>query len=160
MGPADQRPREDGRNVLVYTTPPLDGPVDVVGEAELVVYVAADEVDPAPDLVGHLCIVEEDGTSINLQEGIAYAWRNGADLRTADDIYEVRIDLGPVGRRVLAGQAIRVTLAASDFPRWDVAGRPRGGSSPRTPTRPVTQLVFHDRARPSRLTLDVVGAPA
>ena len=70
---------------------------------------------------------------------------------------EVRIDLGPVGKRVAAGERLRLQLAASDHPLWDVnladgSGWGLGKASPGTTG---TQVIRHDRLHPSHLLLPV-----
>ena len=157
MGPQDQRAREDERNVVVYTSAPACEPVDLVGNATLVVFVTTDAPDASADLVATLGVVDEQGVSINVQEGIAHAWNDRRGRASSGGVYEVRVDLGPVGRRIAPGEAIRVTLAASDFPRWDLPGRARGGPRPRVANRATTQLILHDTLRPSRVVIDVLA---
>jgi predicted acyl esterase len=59
---------------------------------------------------------------------------------------------------VKAGQRLRVDVSSSDFPQWD-----RNLNTGGTPGREgsiaavvATQVVLHDRARPSRITLPVL----
>jgi uncharacterized protein len=68
------------------------------------------------------------------------------------------IGLGPVGVRVRAGERLRVDVASSDFPQWDrnlgsggEIGRERAGTAV-----VATQVVLHDEAHPSWVTVHVL----
>src|SRR5207249_10439491 len=67
-GPRDQRVVETRDDVLVYSTPVLDRPVEVTGPIELRLFVASSAHDT--DFTGKLVDVEPDGQAIILTEGI------------------------------------------------------------------------------------------
>ena len=50
------------------------------------------------------------------------------------EVYELRIDLGPVGAHVPAGSRLRLDISSSDFPQWDrnlnTGGTPLAGQRP------------------------------
>ena len=91
-GPRDQRAVEVRDDVLVYSTPVLDRPVEVTGPIELRLFVASSARDT--DFTGKLVDVYPDGRAIILTEGIlraryrtsftdARTARTGCDLRAA-----------------------------------------------------------------------------
>lgn len=57
-----------GADVLVYSTPLLDRPVEVIGPIELLLFVASSERDT--DFTGKLVDVYPDGRAMILTEGI------------------------------------------------------------------------------------------
>ena len=71
MGPADQHAAEVSRMILVYTSEPLAQDIELVGDVEVTLYAASTATDT--DFTARLCVVDEDGRSVNLQEGILRA---------------------------------------------------------------------------------------
>jgi putative CocE/NonD family hydrolase len=159
MGPADQEPHEASKAVLVYTSEPLDLELVVLGDVWVDLYASSTAVDT--DFTARLCVVDRDGTSINLKEGIVRArFRDSLaepSLLEPGKVYRFTIPLGPLGIRLEPGKRIRLDIASSDFPQWDrnlnTGGPP--GSEPATAAVVATQAVFHDSARRSRLRLPV-----
>ena len=74
------------------------------------------------------------------------------------EIVEYRIRLGPVGWRLKAGQRLRVDVSSSDFPQWDRNLNTGGMPGQEGPVAAVmaTQVVIHNQAHPSRITLPMV----
>lgn len=134
-GPYDQRPVEARDDVLVHTGPPLTAPLEVMGRVRARLAVAADG-GPA-DWVVRLCDVAPDGTSRVLTDGV---------LRTpAAGARELCVDLWSTAHVFRPGHRLRLHIAASSHPRWDVAGPPG------------TRTVFRDAARPSLIELPVTA---
>ena len=161
MGPADQAPAERTKLVLVYTSAPLERDLDLIGDVRGFLYAASTAVDT--DFAMRLCLVDEHGRSTNLVEGIVRA-RSRESLEAPTliepgEVYEYRIDLGPIGVRVPAGHRLRIHVASSDFPQWDRnlnTGGPIGAEGP-SAMRAATQVVLHNRRYPSRVTLPVLA---
>ena len=160
MGPADQHSAEVSRMILVYTSEPLAEDVELVGDVEVTLYAASTATDT--DFCARLCVVDESGKSVNLQEGILRArYRESLaspKLLTPGKVYHFKIDLGPVGARVGAGSRLRLDIASSDFPQWD--RNLNTGAKPLTEgplgAIPATQTVLHNRTYPTRVTLPVL----
>jgi uncharacterized protein len=75
MGPRDQREVEVRDEVLVYTSPVLEQPVEVVGPIELRLWTSSSA--PDTDFTGKLVDVHPDGRAIILTDGILRArYRN------------------------------------------------------------------------------------
>ena len=159
MGPADQEPYEASKGVLVYTTAPLEADVVLLGDARLELFASSSALDT--DFTARLCVVEPGGLSTNLKEGIIRA--RFRDSLSAPEplepgrVYRYSLSLGPLGIRVPAGHRIRLDVSSSDFPQWDRNLNTGGtlGAEPATAAKVATQAVFHDRERPSRLTLPI-----
>jgi uncharacterized protein len=81
------------------------------------------------------------------------------ELLTPGRVEEYRIALGPIGVRVPAGHRLRLDVSSSDFPQWDRnlnTGGPLGKEGAAAAVV-ATQVVRHDRAHLSRLTLPVLA---
>src|SRR5581483_9738222 len=159
MGPADQEPYEASKMVLVYTSEPLDRELVLLGDAAVELFVSSTALDT--DFTARLCLVDREGVSTNLKEGILRARFRDSAAEPAPlvpgEVYRLRIALGPVGVRLEPGSRIRLDVSSSDFPQWDrnlnTGGEP--AAEPASAAVIATQAVFHDAARPSRLRLPV-----
>lgn len=160
-GPLDQRRVEERADVLVYTSAPLDRPLEVTGPLGVVLHAATTGGDT--DFVAKLTDVWPDGRSIVLAEGVLRArFRDGFDAERPPEpgaVHEYRIDLVATSNVFLAGHRIRVLVTSSSFPRFDRnpnTGNPFATDRPED-VRPARQTIFHDAARPSRIVLPVVA---
>ena len=68
VGVFDQRVVEIRNDILVYTSPPLVGELDVAGQVELVLFAATD--GPSTDWTAKLVDVHPDGMALNICDGI------------------------------------------------------------------------------------------
>ena len=160
-GPLDQG-RLDGRSdIVVYTSDPLEEPLDVTGNLAVALHAATSAVDT--DFVAKLVDVHPDGKAIILAESVLRArFREGFDrelLVEPDRVYEYRIDLGATSNVFLSGHQIRLMITSSSFPRFDRnpnTGHPFGIDGPGD-LLTARQTVFHDVSRPSCLVLSVVS---
>ncbi len=159
QGPYDQRENEKRADVLVYTTPPLDHPVKIVGPVTLDLYVSSSAVDT--DFTGKLVDVGADGAARNLAEGILRARyrdsRERPEPLEPGRVYRVEVGLGSTAQVFAAGHRIRLEVSSSNFPRFDRnlnTGTDSG--SPATASVRATNSVLHDGAHPSALCVDVV----
>lgn len=120
-GGIDQREVELRKDVLVYSSAPLERAVEVAGAISAVLQVSSDAKDT--DFVAKLVDVYPDGTAYIVQEGVLRArWRDGFASKVfmaPEQIYEVRIDLEATHNYFAAGHRIRLDISSSSFPRWD-----------------------------------------
>jgi predicted acyl esterase len=141
-------------DVLSYTTPVLDGDLDVVGPLRVVLHASSSAVDT--DFFVRLSDVFPDGRAIQLQNaGLRARFRDlakGPTLLQPGRVYELELDLWATANRFKAGHRLRVDVSSADFPRFDRNANRGGG-----PGGPVaaTQTIYHDAERPSRLLLSV-----
>jgi hypothetical protein len=157
-GAYDQRPVEARPDVLVYTTPPLERPLEVTGPVVVKLWAASSA--PDTDFTAKLVDVAPDGYARNLTDGIIRA-RYRASTRQATLLepgraHEYTIDLWATSNLFLAGHRIRLEISSSNFPRFDRnpnTGRPPGHDAELVP---ALQTVFHDAGRPSHVVLPVV----
>ncbi|TQC39213.1 hypothetical protein EEB14_57450 [Rhodococcus sp. WS4] len=103
-----------------------------------------------------------DGFVQNLAEGLVRGrFRDSYDdptLLTPGQVYRLTIELGNISHVVKGGNALRLLVTSSDFPRWDcntnTGDRPAAASD----TQQARQTILHDRAHASRLILPTVCA--
>ncbi len=129
-------------DVLVFESAPLTMPVELTGPLAAELHVALDRA--GGDLCVALSELLPDGRALHLADGIARvrAGEPGADGR---EPALVRVELGATSVELPAGRRLRVELAASCFPRFDVH-----------PARPARHLIFHSATRRSRVLLPFV----
>jgi predicted acyl esterase len=147
------------KDVLTYSTPPLEHDVDVVGPLKMVLYASSSAVDT--DFAARLSDVGPDGRAIQLQNGVLRAryrdLQGDPALLEPGKVYQLEIDMWATANRFKAGHRIRVDISSADFPRFD-RNTNRGGAA--GPPIAATQTIYHDPSRPSHILLPVVGTPA
>lgn len=158
IGPFDQSAVEAREDVLVYTSPVLEEPVEVTGPVILNLY--ASSTAPDTDFTAKLVDVHPDGKAYNLCEGIIRArYRNSKvnlELIEPGKIYPYRLDLWVTSNLFKPGHRIRLEVSSSNFPRFDRnpnTGEPFGTSAKLVK---ATQTIFHDRDHPSHLVLPII----
>ena len=157
--PTDQQQLERRPDVLVYTTAPLATPMEVTGPIEVKLWASSSATDT--DFTAKLVDVFPDGTARMLNDGILRArYRNGkttpAPLTPGQPV-ELTIDVGATSNLFAAGHRIRVEIASSNFPRFDRNPNTGTAFGESAQLLRAEQTVFHDRERPSRIVLPLVG---
>ena len=159
-GPSDQRPVERRKDVLSYTSAPLQKDTEVTGPILLVL--AAASSAPDTDFVGRLVDVYPDGRAINITEGVIRArfrekeyWEKPKLIKPGV-IYEYRIDLQATSNVFKKGHRLRVDITSSSFPLWD--RNLNTGHLPwlDTEIKKAEQSIYHNRQHPSHLILPTI----
>ena len=153
-------------DVLVFQTEPLQTDVEVTGEIEVRLWASSSAVDtdftaklidvypPSADFPG--------GFDLNIEDGIVRArFRESPaveKLMEPGQVYELSIGLYPTSNVFKRGHRVRVDIASSNFPRFDV--NPNTGEPLNRHRRFVvaTNTVYHERRRPSHIVLPVIPA--
>ncbi|UAL13109.1 CocE/NonD family hydrolase [Caulobacter segnis] len=161
---AFDRPLADRDDVLVFQTPPLEADLEVVGPIRAELHIASDCVDT--DFTIKLIDVHPpsddypEGFAMNLTHGVLRArYREGFDHEVRlepGQVYVLEIEAFPTANLFLKGHRIRLDVASSNFPHFDVnpnSGEPEGyGLTP----RPARNRVYMDATRASRLLLPIL----
>lgn len=161
-GPRDQRPLDGRDDILRFASAPLEADLEVTGPVSVTLYAATTAVDT--DFVARLIDVHPDGRALGVVDGIVRArFRNGQDAAeqiTPGEVVEYTIDLWATSWLFRAGHRIRVDIASSSYPNWDVNGGGAGNNAELAPSdrRVATQKILHSAAYPSHITLPVVRA--
>lgn len=154
----------DRGDVLAFQTPPLDRDVIVAGGIEATIYLSSSAVDtdivvklvdwhpPGPDY--------PQGFAMNLCHGIRrLRFRDGfeqAKPMAPGRIYGVRIRVFPTANLFRAGHRIRVDIASSNFPHFDI--NPGTGAPAGTPAEAIVarNRIHFSRSHPSHILLPLV----
>jgi len=153
-------------DVLVFETPPLTQDVTVVGPVKIRLWVSSD--CPDTDFTAKLIDVypgNEDyphGFAMNLTNGIMRAryrdsWEKPS-MMIPGDIYQITIETFPTGNLFKARHRIRLDIASSNFPHFDVntnTGEPEGAARR---SRIATNTIHLNGAHPSHVLLPIVPA--
>jgi uncharacterized protein len=160
-GPKDQRPVEQRKDVLVYTSEPLKEPLAIAGPVRMKLFASTD--GPDTDWMIKLVDVHPNGFAMNIAEGMLRArFRQGIDkmeLLRPNEPYEFDVDMAGTANVFQPGHRIGVDITSSNFPQFDRnpnTGENLGASAK---VRVARQTVFHSAARPSHIILPVVAAP-
>jgi putative CocE/NonD family hydrolase len=154
-------------DVVVFQTPPLEEDLQVVGPIAVRLFISSTAVDT--DFTAKLVDVYPPsadypaGFEMNVTDGILRTrYRERPDrqvLLVPGEIYEVQVTPFPTANVFKQGHRIRVDIASSNFPRFDVnpnTGEPLGRNR-----RAISadNTIYHDASRPSHIVLPLVPAP-
>jgi putative CocE/NonD family hydrolase len=156
--PHDQRALYHRRDVMVYSTPPLDGPMEVTGPIKVELWAASSAKDT--DFTVKLLDVSPDGFIQELCYGIVRArYRESFDNPTLIEPgrpYEYTIQVNPTSNLFKRGHKMQVAISSSDFPNFDRNHNTGGNDYAESTLLKAKQTIFHDQARPSRIILPVI----
>jgi putative CocE/NonD family hydrolase len=157
-GSYDQREMEERQDILVYTTEPLDAPVQVSGTIEITLYVSSDAKDT--DFTVKLIDVYPDGTAYNLDETIQRVrYREGYDKQVFMEegvVYEVPVSPMSTSNTFRTGHRIRIEVSSSNFPRFTRNLNTGGNNYDETEGVAAHNTVHHSRQYPSQIRLPIV----
>lgn len=156
---SDQADREDD---LEFWSAPLKDQCTLLGPVEARLFVSTDAVDT--DFVVTVYRVRADGKQLYLRDGVQRL-RYAKDPRKSQpakpgSITEVTVDCWATAQTLEPGDRLLVRVNSW---AWPGAIRHMNTLEPMTTaTKPVTatNTVFHDKTRPSRLRLSIVGGDA
>ncbi len=148
-GPRDNRKLEQRADVLTFTSAPLVGDVEVIGEVAAEIWFASNRA--SADVFVRVCDVDGKGRSTNVCDGIARLDTAGREPAA------VQVSLWPTAYLFRKGHHIRVQVSSGSHPRY---ARNPGTGEPRATANELLiadQRVWHDAAHPSALTLPVLA---
>jgi uncharacterized protein len=163
-GAFDQSEATRRSDVLVFTTPPLDEELEVIGPVTVRLWIASDA--PDTDFTAKLIDVYPPsgdfprGFAMNLTEGLLRvryrdSWERPAPM-VPGEVYAITIELFPLANLFCRGHRLRLDISSSNFPHFDVnpnSGEPEGAWQwPRI----ARNRVFVEAARPSHVLLPVI----
>ncbi|MCC6442745.1 MAG: CocE/NonD family hydrolase [Armatimonadetes bacterium] len=156
-GPKDQRSIESRPDVLVFTSQPLESPLEVTGRVRVRLWVSSDS--PDTDFTAKLCDVYPDGHSLNICDGILRArFRKSfrrPEFMQPGRVYPVTIDLWSTSMIFNKGHRLRVQVSSSNFPAYDPNPNTGEGFRASDKTQAARNTVYVDRKRPSHIVLPV-----
>jgi putative CocE/NonD family hydrolase len=122
-GPYDQRPVENRSDVLIWESPILTAPYEVIGQMRAHLYVKSNCTNT--DFTVKISDVYPDGRSMLISDGIINAIRRNGFNSTADalnntEFAEVDIDLWSTAYQFNTGHKIRIAISSSNYPRFAI----------------------------------------
>ncbi|MHC9086050.1 CocE/NonD family hydrolase [Luteimonas sp. RIT-PG2_3] len=157
-GPYDQAASGRRDDVLVFTSAPLDKPVEVTGLISVTLYAVSSA--PDTDFTAKLVDVHPDGKAYNLADGIIRArYRKSfqqPELLTPGEVYEYTIDLWATSNLFKAGHRIRVDVSSSNFPKYDRNPNTGHAFGADAELKVAEQRVLHSSRYPSHIVLPVI----
>ena len=120
-GAKDQRKLESRSDVLVFSSAPLEKPIEVTGRVTVRLWASSDA--PDTDFAAKLCDVYPDGRSFNVCEGVLRArFRKSfskPEMMEAGKVYRFDVDLWSTSIVFNKGHRIRIHVTSSNAPGWD-----------------------------------------
>ncbi len=157
LGPKDQRKIENRRDVLLFTTEPLEKPIEVTGQVKAILWACSSA--PDTDFTAKLSDVYPDGRSMLVLDGIIRArYKNGfvkSELMTQGEVYKFEIDLWSTSIIFNRGHRIRVALSSSNSPRFEPNPNTGEHSGRNTQSVAATNTIYLDSTHPSHILLPV-----
>ena len=158
MGVQDQRPVEERKDVLVYTSEPLEQPLEITGPVSVALWASSSAVDT--DFTAKLVDVHQDGYAQNLVDGMIRArYRESSSaprLMEAGRPYRFTIDLWATSNVFLPGHRIRLEISSSNFPHFDRNLNTGEAFGEGTKGIPAKQMVFHQQEMATHVLLPVI----
>jgi len=155
-GAQNQRNAEKRRDVLVYSTQPLEKGIETTGPIKMVLYASSSVEDT--DFMVKILDVYPQGKAFNiLDAGIRARFRNGEDnpsLIEPRKVYKYEIELGNTSNYFRRGHQIRIEITSSNFPRFDINSN-LGGKGQPGDYIVAEQKIYHTQEFPSHLNIPV-----
>nr|WP_246323907.1 CocE/NonD family hydrolase [Petropleomorpha daqingensis] len=151
-GRRDNGKLEARPDVRTFTTAPLDEPVELLGGAQVRLFLGSD--NPYADVFVRLCDVDAKGRSVNVTDRLVRLDPSDGESPAAGE-RTVDLTLPDTAHRFLAGHRVRLQISGGAHPRYARnlgTGEPVGAA---TRGVPVTHRIGHDVTAPSSLTLPV-----
>ena len=154
----DQRPISARRDVLVYSTPPLEQAITVAGPVEVTLDVSTSARDT--DFIVRLVDVLPDGTAINLaDDGFRLRYRDGFDraqYAEEGEVYRITLPNMVTGNRFQEGHRIRLEISSSSFPAYERNLNTGGANFDEIEGVVARNAVHYGGSRASSVTLPVI----
>lgn len=150
-GSRDNKILESREDVLIYTGPVLNTPIEVIGSVSMVLYCKSSL--EYTDFFARLCDVDKKGVSRNICDGITRLTPK-SKKDTGEDIKMITFDLWPTAYHFKVGHKIRVQISSGAHPRFFRNLGVAESLSTATEMKQATQSVYHDSIHPSHIKLD------
>jgi len=161
-GPDDYRPVGERKDVLVYTTPPLEQDMEITGPLSVKLFASSS----APDTDWNVMLIDvhPDGYALRLNDGVVRAsyresFENPSPIEPGK-IYEYTIDCWATSMLIRKGHRLRVHIASAAFPKFDRNLNTGNRFGMDREMQVARQTVFHDAKHPSHIVLPVIPVNA
>lgn len=163
---ADDLPLSARNDVVVFRSAPLDHDLEITGPLAVTLWAATD----GPDADFTAKLIDEyppnadfpRGFDLNINDGILRGrYRNSlakAELMEPGRPYKLTVQLYPTSMVIKAGHRLRLDIAGSNFPRFDVNPNTGEPLNDNRRTRVATNTLYLDPDHPSFVLLPVIPA--
>ncbi len=156
-GAFDQSDLEGRKDLLIYSTPPLERGVTIAGSVKATLYVSSDRNDT--DFTAKLIDVDAEGRSWNVASGVIRArYRNGMTKPvwlSPGHVVRLDVNLKATAHHFAPGHRIRLWVSSSDFPLHDRNLNTGGDNVTETSWLTATNTVYSGGRRASYLLLPI-----
>lgn len=153
-GSIDAPATAEREDVLVFETLPLEQDVTLIGPVSLQIFAHSDAENT--DFTAKIVDVYPDNLAINICDGILRAcYREGFQTAvplTPGATQPFDITLYPTANRFAKGHRIRLEIASSNFPRFDICPNTTPGNDLTAERRIATNTIRVGGAYPSRIS--------
>jgi len=165
FGSSDPYPLlSDRTDVLVFETSPLRKDVEITGNIQVVIWISssAADTDFTAKLIDAYPSSEDykDGYHLNLSDSIIRCrYRNGfnkAEMMEPGKLYKIHIPLPPISNIFKSNHRIRLDIASSNFPRFDVNPNTGEEIGKQTHMIKATNTVYMGKRYLSHVVLPVI----
>jgi uncharacterized protein len=155
-GPDDYHGIENRSDVLIFTSEPLAQSLEIIGAVKVIAFVDTSAADT--DVMAKLVDLHPNDFAQRLCDGmIRLRYRDGfhqEQLVTPGEVCEVEIPMWDTCVRLPAGHRLRVEIASSAFPKYDINLGTGGDMITETEGVLAHNRLWHTPSRPSRLILN------
>lgn len=147
-GPFDQKPIESRKDLLTFTTDPLESDLEITGTMKAILFFDTNQEDTSFSV--RITDVYPDGKSLLISDGNARASHEG---KIENGKRVVEVDLGATSLVFSKGHQIRILVSSSNYPRFEknLNALKRPYENPKTSIAENTILI--GPKTPSRLLL-------
>jgi putative CocE/NonD family hydrolase len=160
-GPLDQKEIDLRADVITFNTAPFTSDYAMTGALTATLYVSSDAVDT--DFIVRLSDVYPTGEVRLIQDNaVRMRWRDGGlepQYMTKGAVYKAQLTLWNTSYVVATGHGLRVSIASSNYPRFDVNRNNGILLADRTPSDvnvTATNSVYHSANYASYISLPAV----
>ncbi len=156
-GAFDQSDLERRKDLLIYSTPPLERGVTIAGSVTTTLYISSDRKDT--DFTAKLLDVDPEGRSWNVASGVIRArYRSGMTKPvwlSPGQVVRLEVNLKATAHHFAPGHRIRLWVSSSDFPLHDRNLNTGGDNVTETDWLTATNTVYSGGNRASYLLLPI-----
>nr|WP_246462693.1 CocE/NonD family hydrolase [Pelagicoccus albus] len=157
-GPRDQRPLDDRKDILRFSTAPFEEKMEITGPLTVNLYASSSAKDT--DFMAKLVVVRPDGFSFNLADGVIRArYRQGFEqpvLIEPGEVLLYEIDVWATSYVLQPGERLRVDITSSNFPRLNRNPNTGAAFGETTEMQSATQTIHLSETYPSHIVLPVI----
>ncbi|MFT2092666.1 CocE/NonD family hydrolase [Paraglaciecola sp. 2405UD69-4] len=157
-GPYDQKPLDDRKDIIRFTTSAFKEATEFTGPISAEIYASSSAMDT--DFMAKLIVVKPDGTAFNLVDGVIRArYREGFEtpkLIEPGKVYKYKIDMWATSYKLSEGDRIRVDITSSNYPRL-ARNLNTGAEFAKTSKMIVAKQTLHmSKKYPSKIVLPII----